>query len=156
MNTCPACGDSLGDGAPVECPHCHTRIQGATESFDAVPAPGAQPGDLKPHEALAGDTPALVVRKGVETGERFVIDRGRISIGRDPSCDIFLNDVTVSRSHAVLTRSSAEVSIEDSGSLNGTYVNGVRVDKAVLGSGDIVQVGMFQMVFVGGAGSGQA
>ncbi len=97
--------------------------------------------------------PALVVRKGAESGERFVIDRERLTVGRDPESDIFLNDVTVSRSHAVLKLTSEGVTIEDAGSLNGTYVNGIRVDSAPLAAGDIVQIGLFQMVYVPGSGA---
>lgn len=96
------------------------------------------------------DGPVLVVRKGPEVGERFYLDRERLTIGRDPACDIFLNDITVSRNHAVLEVSSGEVSVADAGSLNGTYVNGASVDSATLHSGDGLQVGRFQMVFLGG------
>ncbi len=60
--------------------------------------------------------------------------------------------MTVSREHAVLETSPDGVTISDTGSLNGTYVNDVRVDKAHLRSGDAVQVGRFQMVFLAGGG----
>lgn len=94
-----------------------------------------------------GDVPVLVVRKGPDVGERFYIDRPRLGIGRDPEADIFLNDITVSRAHATVELAGGIVSIRDAGSLNGTYVNGVCVDSATLSSGDIVQVGTFQMLF---------
>ncbi len=152
MTTCPACGEKFEGKVPPECPRCHVRIEGATESFKPV-AVAEDPPLAVASGVVTTDTPTLVVRKGAETGERFAIDRDRLTIGRDPGCDIFLNDVTVSRSHAVLTSSPAGVSLEDAGSLNGTYVNDVRVDKAGLVSGDIVQIGMFQMVFVTGPGS---
>jgi len=119
---------------------------GATESFPPIETEligGTEP-------SVSAEGPALVVRKGHEVGERFLIDRPRLTVGRDPGADIFLNDVTVSRQHAVLERVGASVKISDAGSLNGTYVNGLVVDSAMLGSGDIVQIGMFQMVFVGG------
>ncbi len=150
MTTCPACGDQIEEPVPPECPRCHTRLQGATHSFEPVGA-AHEPGVSIASEHVT-EGPALVVRKGAETGERFVIDRERLTIGRDPDSDIFLNDVTVSRSHAVIEAAGQVVSIEDVGSLNGTYVNGVRVDKAPLTDGDILQVGMFQMVYVPGSG----
>jgi pSer/pThr/pTyr-binding forkhead associated (FHA) protein len=74
-----------------------------------------------------------------------------LSVGRDPSSDIFLNDMTVSRAHAVLDTSPDGVSVRDAGSLNGTYVNGACVDQAQLREGDVLQIGTFQMVFHGGA-----
>ena len=83
----------------------------------------------------------LVVRKGPQPGERFFIDRPRLTIGRDPESDIFLNDMTVSRMHAVVELIGATVTVTDAGSLNGTYVNGVLVDSAVLEHGDAVQIG---------------
>ncbi|TLM87290.1 MAG: FHA domain-containing protein, partial [Actinobacteria bacterium] len=74
-------------------------------------------------------------------------------VGRDPESDIFLNDMTVSRSHAEFEVVGDEVTVRDLGSLNGTYVNGVCVDAAPLSHGDLVQIGTFQMVFVGRGGA---
>ena len=102
-------------------------------------------------EPLEG--PVLVVRKGPQPGERFFIDRPELAIGRDPASDIFLNDMTVSRSHAVLEARHGEVSVRDAGSLNGTYVNGQCAERAVLRDGDIVQIGTFQMVYHAGGES---
>ena len=145
MSKCPACGTAVDEGTPT-CPACGLTLEGSTQSFEPVSAGAA--------EAIAefGDAvgPVLVVRKGPEEGERFYIEGPRLTIGRDPRSDLFLNDVTVSRRHAVVVRSGDEVSVEDAGSLNGTYVNGVCVDRALLSSGDVVQVGMFQMVFLAG------
>jgi pSer/pThr/pTyr-binding forkhead associated (FHA) protein len=93
------------------------------------------------------------VRKGAEVGERFYLDRPEMTVGRDPGSDIFLNDVTVSRRHALLHVAGGEVTVEDAGSLNGTYVNNVSVDSAVLRTGDVLQVGTFQMTFFGGGGA---
>ena len=122
---------------------------GSTESFPAVEAELV--GGVEPEVYVDG--PALVVRKGHEVGERFLIDRPRLTIGRDPESDIFLNDVTVSREHAVIEMAGDDLTIRDAGSLNGTYVNGVCVDAAHLSAGDAVQIGTFQMVFVGGGTS---
>ncbi|MBE0416253.1 MAG: FHA domain-containing protein [Coriobacteriia bacterium] len=151
MTTCPACGDHLEEPRPSECPSCGARLEGATEAFAPIGAEDEQAVEARAAETFAG--PVLMVRKGPEVGERLFIDRPRLTVGRDPECDIFLNDITVSRSHAVLEMVGSEVSIRDVGSLNGTYVNGVRVDKASLADGDIVQVGKFQMVFMNRGGS---
>lgn len=150
MEQCPACGADIAPGDSV-CTECGARIEGATASFEAV-SESAEPtyatGDLGVTEV-----PVLIVRKGVEVGERFYLEQPRIAIGRDPESDIFLNDVTVSRTHAVLHVDPSGVRIEDVGSLNGTYVNDTIVTEALLMSGDTVQIGRFQMVFLSGGGA---
>lgn len=147
MATCPRCGGLVETGV-ANCAECGVRLEGATESFEPVSVEEGAAAPNVPSDA----GPVLVVRKGRDVGERFYIDRPRLSVGRDPASDIFLNDVTVSRDHAVLSLAGPEVSIEDAGSLNGTYVNGVCVDKAPLRNGDSVQVGTFKMVFLSGPG----
>jgi len=148
MSECPSCGRSVTAAESV-CPGCGERLMGATESFPPVEADLV--GGREPDVSVQG--PALVVRKGPEVGERFLIDRPRLTVGRDPEADIFLNDVTVSREHAVLEMVGGAVKISDAGSLNGTYVNGICVDAAQLSPGDILQVGRFQMAFVAGGSS---
>lgn len=147
MSKCPKCG-APADGSQDVCGVCGQSLEGTTQSFAPV---GAEESE-SPLDVSLAEGPVLVVRKGPELGERFYIDRPRLSIGRDPGADVFLNDVTVSRSHAVVTSVGDEVSIEDAGSLNGLYVNGVCVDKAILKDGDGVQVGMFKMVYLSGKG----
>jgi FHA domain-containing protein/zinc ribbon protein len=95
------------------------------------------------------DGTALVVRAGGgRQGETFPLQAERIEIGRSPSADVFLDDVTVSRSHAVLSRADTGYVIEDSGSLNGTYVNRRRVEKAQLEDGDEVQIGKYRLTYL--------
>jgi pSer/pThr/pTyr-binding forkhead associated (FHA) protein len=147
MDTCPACGASLVGGS-AECPTCGRSLDEITESFPPVGENQAAGEPTVPTEG-----PLLVVRKGPEVGERFYIDRDTLTIGRDPASDIFLNDITVSRHHAGLAKAGDEVSVSDGGSLNGTYVNGVSVDRAILRTGDSVQIGRFQMVFLSGGGA---
>jgi len=72
----------------------------------------------------------------------------RTRIGRSPDCDIFLDDVTVSRNHAVLLEQNGEFVVEDQGSLNGTFVNRRRIDSAELTEGDELQVGKYRMTFI--------
>lgn len=144
MPRCRRCGAELRADDRV-CASCGERVAGATESFEPVPVGAAAEG-----AHLAEEGPALVVTKGPQTGERFYLDRARLTIGRDPASDIFLNDMTVSRAHAVLENVDGVVSVHDSSSLNGTYVNGRLVESATLADGDVVQIGTFQMVFVAG------
>jgi len=145
MAECPACGASV-TADDRECPECGVLIAQATASFE--PVSGQEPGGTAPAETVDG--PVLIVRKGPQPGERFFVDRPRLTIGRDPESDIFLNDMTVSRTHAVVELASGTVSVKDSGSLNGTYVNGEIVETANLADGDVVQIGTFQMIFLSG------
>ena len=96
--------------------------------------------------------PALVVRSGGgRAGETFVIESEETTVGRSPECDIFLDDVTVSRRHAVLRRSGGGLEIEDQGSLNGTYLNRKRIESAGrLTDGDELQIGKYRLTFLGG------
>lgn len=146
MPECPKCGTDLAEAAS-RCERCGCDIADATASFEPV-------GSVRGGEGTATDVhegPVLVVRKGPQPGERFYLDRPTLTIGRDPESGIFLNDMTVSRAHAVLEMTAGErVSVRDAGSLNGTYVNGICVDAAELSDGDVVQVGTFQMVFFAG------
>ncbi len=72
----------------------------------------------------------LVVRKGPIAGSRFILDDETTALGRHPDSDIFLDDITVSRRHAVVRRAAAGYEVSDVGSLNGTYVDHERVDTA--------------------------
>lgn len=149
MECCPACGAELAPDAAA-CPKCGTRLEGATASFEAV---AEETEKLPVVEIGVSDVPVLIVRKGLEVGERFYLEQPRLVIGRDPASDIFLNDVTVSRTHAIVHVSEQGVRIEDAGSLNGTYVNDTIVADEWLESGDTVQIGRFQMVFLSGGGA---
>ena len=93
----------------------------------------------------------LVVRRGADEGARIPLEKPEITVGRSPDADVFLDDVTVSRKHAVLYTTGQETRVQDAGSLNGTYVNRERIDEAVLSSGDEVQVGKFKLVYLRGA-----
>lgn len=145
MADCRTCGAHLG-AHDQTCSACGARVSGATESFEAIAAP---------NDAAAGlgegtEGPALVVRKGPQSGERFYLDRAKLTVGRDPESDIFLNDMTVSRSHAFLEVADRQVTVRDASSLNGTWVNGICVDAAPLHDGDVLQIGTFQMIFIEG------
>jgi pSer/pThr/pTyr-binding forkhead associated (FHA) protein len=101
-------------------------------------------------EALRPGTALLVVLRGPNTGARFLLDDDQVNSGRHPDSDIFLDDVTVSRKHAVFQRQGDTFVVRDVGSLNGTYVNRERIDEARLQTGDEVQIGKFRLVFYAG------
>ncbi|MGB7818210.1 MAG: FHA domain-containing protein [Ornithinibacter sp.] len=103
-------------------------------------------------EALRPGTALLVVLRGPNTGARFLLDDDEVMSGRHPDSDIFLDDVTVSRKHAVFSRSEGGFDVRDVGSLNGTYVNREIVEEARLSTGDEVQIGKFRLVFYAAQG----
>ena len=91
---------------------------------------------------------ALVVKRGPNAGFRFPLHQAVTSAGRDPRSDIFLDEVTVSRRHAEFRSERGELRVVDTGSLNGTYVNGQLIDSAILTSGDEIQMGKFRLVLL--------
>jgi hypothetical protein len=115
----------------------------ATQTF--TPEEGDEPAEAL--EDLGVNGPALVVRSGGgRAGEMFPLG-GETTIGRSPDCGIFLDDVTVSRKHAILRERDGDFFIEDQGSLNGTFVNRKRVESAELDDGDELQVGKYRLTY---------
>lgn len=111
--------------------------------------PGLTDTDHATIDALRPGTALLVVLRGPNTGARFLLDAPETSSGRSPDSDIFLDDVTVSRRHAVFQRVPGGFTVRDVGSLNGTYVNRQRIEQVELATGDEVQVGKFRLVYYG-------
>lgn len=144
---CPVCGTPV-DPDQRECGRCGFKLIGSTEQFAPVTVSSESDAPVVSAPAAGVEGMAFVVTKGPQVGAVFYIDRPSLSIGRDPSCDVFLNDMTVSRRHAVVSWDGSTVSIEDLGSLNGTWVDGVLVPTAVLEPGTVVQIGIFSMVLV--------
>jgi pSer/pThr/pTyr-binding forkhead associated (FHA) protein len=135
---CSSCGsplDTLGDRtitlAPVD------PLQNSPGAEDDVVV---QVGELPAEGAV------LIVRSGEQAGDRFVLDADVIRLGRHPDSEIILDDITVSRRHAELARTPEGYVVTDAGSLNGTYVNQERIDRAVLHHGDELQIGKFRLV----------
>ncbi len=91
---------------------------------------------------------ALVISRGPNSGHRFLLDQPVTTVGRHPRSDVLLDDVRVSRRHAELRWTNDELRVVDVGSLNGSYVNGQRVESTVLVPGDELQFGKFRLTFV--------
>jgi pSer/pThr/pTyr-binding forkhead associated (FHA) protein len=109
-------------------------------------APGAEDDVVVPMSELPTDTAVLIVRSGPQAGDRFALGDGTIRLGRHPDSEIMLDDITVSRRHASITRTADGYVVTDAGSLNGTYLNQERIDQALLHHGDELQVGKFRLV----------
>lgn len=95
-----------------------------------------------------GDRSMVVIHRGPSKGARFLIAENKCSIGRSPESAIFLDDVTVSRAHAQISKNPQGFELLDLGSLNGTYVNNGSVKSVQLKTGDEIQIGKFHLIFI--------
>jgi hypothetical protein len=154
---CTECGFVNNEGANY-CQRCGALLERAESGGGA----GADPvtatyridetGELVPvdvEQVVAHEGAALVIRAGGgRVGESFALDHDRMTIGRRPDSDVFLDDVTVSRDHALLVKRGGDYYLDDLGSLNGTYVNRHRIESHRLEDGDELQVGKFKLTFL--------
>jgi hypothetical protein len=147
---CPECGFQNPEAANycAKCGALLVRDSGAETTMTYTPEEGDE--DVSEVlEDLGVKGPALVVRSGGgRTGETFHPESERTTIGRSPECEIFLDDVTVSRKHAVLTQRDGQFFIEDLGSLNGTFLNRRRIESGQLDDGDELQIGKYRLTFL--------
>ncbi|MCG7414338.1 FHA domain-containing protein [Microbacterium aurum] len=103
--------------------------------------------ELEAIGALPARSALLLVRSGPTAGARYLLDADVTTVGRHPEADIFFDDVTVSRRHAEITRTGNVFELVDQRSLNGSYVNGERVDRSILVDGAEVRIGKFRLNF---------
>jgi pSer/pThr/pTyr-binding forkhead associated (FHA) protein len=150
---CPECSFVNADGANY-CQKCGAYLGGSAEpERDATTATYriGETGEIEPIEMedVVASGAGLVIRAGGgRVGETFRLEGDRLAIGRRPESDIFLDDVTVSRDHAVLVRRGADYWLDDCGSLNGTYVNRQRVETHRLQDGDELQIGKYKLTYL--------
>lgn len=117
-----------------------------------VPAALAREGsltgqDLEVMDKLQEGNALLIAVSGFSQNVRYLLDEPSINVGRSMKADILLDDPTVSRRHAVFTKVGGTYVLKDLDSLNGTYVNGSRIDSLELHSGDAIMIGRFKMLF---------
>jgi hypothetical protein len=168
MSNCWSCGQEVLD--QIKCPKCGADLASQTRTINlttlrSTPTPvpvehASSGGELSDSgenavSELPADCALLVVKRGPQAGSRFLLDSEAVTVGRANDNEIFLDDVSVSRKHAVFQRTIgsdgvARFSVSDVGSLNGTYVNRNRIDSLELTSGDEVQIGKFRLVFYPG------
>ncbi len=139
VNFCSSCGNAL-------------LADGDDATITLHPNDDADPGEEKP-EVTWVEVPhgagVLVVTRGPNIGNRYLLADKVVRAGRHPESDIFLDDITVSRRHVEITPGDGGTySLRDVGSLNGTYVNRERIDEVQLAPGDEVQIGKFKLVYL--------
>ena len=155
MVDCPACGhaNATGSNFCAQCGEKLTRSSDATRTIPIILEDIRSAGEqstvvLEAIRDLPAGNALLLVERGPDTGAKYLLDTDQATAGRHPKSDIFLDDITVSRHHCRFVRSHEGFSLEDLGSLNGTYVNKVLVETpSPLRQGDEVQIGKFRMVF---------
>lgn len=149
---CPECGFLNAESANF-CQRCGAslaRPEGSQDPATATYRIDDETGELIPIDPseVTAQGPGLVVRAGGgREGESFPVMGERMSIGRRPESEVFLDDVTVSRDHAVLIKRGDQWHIDDCGSLNGTYVNRRRIESHRLVDGDELQIGKYKLAF---------
>ena len=144
---CSQCGTPLAPPASDPAPHDSTITFGAPAKSDPDDRASLNAADAAAVDALPSGSALLVVQRGPGAGSRYLLDTDLSTVGRHPESDIFLDDITVSRRHVEFRREDGIFRIHDVGSLNGTYLNGDRVDDAELQNGDEVRIGKFRLVF---------
>ena len=149
MSYCPECGHHNRESARF-CARCGASLLEAdtgepTQAFSAFDEEEQEPGA----DQVPGEGAVLVIRVGGgRAGEQFPVVGDRMAIGRAEQSDVFLDDITVSRDHAVLERRDDGLHLSDRGSLNGTYVNRQRIESVRLADGDEVQIGKYRLTYI--------
>jgi hypothetical protein len=146
---CPECGHHNRESARF-CGRCGASLIELTEgeatvSFTPPAEPGADSGVM---EAVVEGATLVIRLGGGRAGDQFPVGPSITSIGRAPESDVFLDDVTVSRDHALLVHRGDGWHLDDLGSLNGTYVNRERIESRRLTDADELQVGKYKLTFL--------
>ena len=148
---CPECGFQNPETANY-CSKCGALLvknESGTETTQQYTPDEADDEAAGALEDLGVKGPALIVRSGGgRSGETFYPEGERTTIGRSPDCEIFLDDVTVSRKHAVVLQRDGGFFVEDLGSLNGTFLNRRRIESGELADGDELQIGKYKLAFL--------
>lgn len=135
---CSSCGSPLDN--------LDDRTVTLTAVDPLLDATGPHDDVVVPMGSLPRDASVLIVRSGAQAGERFVLEAGVTHLGRHPDSEIMLDDITVSRRHVAIERTTEGYVVTDEGSLNGTYINQERVERSLLHHGDELQIGKFRLV----------
>ena len=148
---CPECGFQNPEAANycAKCGALLVRDEGGSDTTMSFTPEEGEEDAAAILDEIKTEGPALVVRSGGgRAGEHFLLEKEQTTVGRSPDCDVFLDDVTVSRRHALVVRRDGQFFIEDKGSLNGTFLNRRRIESGPLEDGDELQIGKYKLTFL--------
>lgn len=139
---CPVCNNVLEDQVQA-CPYCGFTLLGNTQQFTPIMVEEAMSTNIAAAPAKA----SLQIVRGPQIGIEFDLTGKPLTIGRSPRCDVFLNDMTVSRAHALLEAHGPRFVIRDQNSFNGVWVNNENITERILENGDVIQIGVFVLLY---------
>lgn len=141
-DVCPVCNSPV---TPTDamCPSCGFKLLGSTQRFTPVDVTLGDDGA----PSAVGAKGTLRIVRGPQVGMVIELGDKDLTVGRSPECDIFLNDMTVSREHAVIERTAGGYRISDNNSFNGVWLNNNNVADAALQPGDVIQIGAFCLLY---------
>jgi len=96
---------------------------------------------------MEGKMPEIIVKFGDKILEKFVTEKGRISIGRSADNDVVLDNKGVSRRHLIIEFKGQTAVAIDNESLNGTFINNRRISEEIINDSDVITVGKFDLIF---------
>ena len=149
-SACRRCGEILNAHANF-CWSCGAaQHDSSAPDTQSVPVFAHDDGAAPAPVPTACEVDTLIIAIGHDAHDRVELVADVASVGRIEDSDIVLDDISVSRLHAVFQRTaSGRITVRDLNSLNGTYVNGTRVEESVLRSGDEIQIGKYKIVYWG-------
>lgn len=143
---CTSCGHENPVGSRF-CASCGHQLVAETDDRTLGMAP--LDGETAPAPTSTAATAQMVVTSGHRSGSRYQLLGELVRAGRHPDSEIFLDDITVSRRHVEIRRVDGGHQVSDAGSLNGTYLNGQRIESAApLANGDELQIGKFKLLYL--------
>lgn len=140
---CPVCNNPI-EADQQTCATCGYHFLGSTQKFKPVDVSSE---DIVANTKKSSANAQLHVVRGPQIAAIFTLDEKPLTIGRSPQCEIFLNDMTVSRQHATVELTDEGHKITDLNSYNGVWVDNNNVESYVLKEGDIVQIGAFCLTY---------
>ena len=143
MDRCPVCNGELQPNLAA-CPACGFKLSGVTQEFQPI---SLEDTAESPQAAESKPGTLIIMRGPGQLNTMYTLENREMTIGRSPNCDIFLNDMTVSRTHAIIQTVGHDYAIRDDGSFNGVWINNENVTQAVLRDGDLVQIGAFVLLY---------
>jgi hypothetical protein len=129
------------------------QLEPPAQQSKPVPIPAVVGGETRIHSNivnLIALLPRVEVTNGTRAGDILQLKTYQTTFGRSTDLDYPFSDEGISRTHCTIVNSNGVFTLKDSGSTNGTFVNNVQITEQQLRDGDIIQIGVVEMVFLAG------